>query len=94
MPVPPTRILSWLQMCQQADPNFRQLSLRPWVYEFSNGRLFVQTLPVYGQPGFTDDVGTLIRDDFGNIIQGDTQTGTSTSTGFIFGTSGFGTDPF
>ena len=45
---PPTRILSWAQLCLEADPTFRQLSLRPWVYQFSNGRRFVQGIPVYG----------------------------------------------
>jgi hypothetical protein len=38
----PTRILSWAQMVSEADPNFRNKSLHPWVYEFSNGRLFVE----------------------------------------------------
>lgn len=47
-PVQP-RILSWAQMVQEADPDWRQLSLRPWVYEFSNGRRFVESLPVYTQ---------------------------------------------
>lgn len=34
-------------MVREADPNYTRLSLQPWVYEFSNGRLFVDTLPVY-----------------------------------------------
>jgi hypothetical protein len=44
---PPTRIISWAQQVKEADPNYVRLSLQPWVYEFSNGRLFVDTLPTY-----------------------------------------------
>ena len=43
-----TSILSWSQMVREADPNYTRLSLQPWVYEYSNGRLFVDTLPLYG----------------------------------------------
>jgi len=46
-PTPPTRIISWRQLCIESDPNWTRLSLQPWVYEFSNGRLFVDTLPTY-----------------------------------------------
>jgi len=100
---PPTRTLSWLQMCLQADPDFRPLSLRPWIYEFSNGRLFIQPLPVYGTPYITDDYGNVITDDYGTPIQADsgqiqtgtgTATGTATQTGFPFGQGAFGTTPF
>ena len=80
-------------MVLEADPNFRQLSLRPWVYEFSSGRLFVESLPVYGSLGITDDFGTPIRDDFGTAIQSDS-TATTTSTGFPFGTGAFGETGF
>lgn len=45
--LPPTRILSWLQQVIEADPNFRRDSLRPVVYEFSNGRKFVDDPNVY-----------------------------------------------
>lgn len=44
---PPTRQLSWTQLVRDSDPNFTRLSLQPWCYEFSNGRLFVDTLPTY-----------------------------------------------
>lgn len=91
---PPTRILSWEQMCFEADPDFRRLSLRPWVYEFSNGRRFVEAQPVYGTTGITDDFGTVITDDFGTPIQSDTATSTSTSGGFPFGTGAFGVTGF
>lgn len=43
----PSRVISWLQQVQEADPNYRQESLRPWVYEFSNGRRFVDDPEVY-----------------------------------------------
>lgn len=91
---PPTRILSWLQMCLEADPSFRRLSLRPWTYEFSNGRLFVESLPVYGSTGITDDFGNAITDDFGTQIQSDTATSPSSETGFPFGQGAFGATPF
>lgn len=94
---PPTRILSWEQMCVEADPGFRQKSLRPWVYEFLNGRLFVDPLPLYDfGGGITDDFGTPIRDDFGTQIQSDVATGTNTgtATGFAFGVGSFGDTPF
>lgn len=64
-PAPPTRILSWRQMVQEADPNFVRLSLQPWVYEFSNGRLFVDTLPTYPNnpdSGLTNTGGALMWD--------------------------------
>lgn len=90
---PPTRILSWLQMCLEADPSFHQLSLRPWVYEFSNGRLFIEALPVYGSYGIVDDFGTAITDDSGTQIQSDQGTASSTE-GFPFGTGAFGVTGF
>ena len=46
-PTPPTRTLSWLQLVQEADPAFQTLLQRPVIYEFSNGRKFVQPLPYY-----------------------------------------------
>ena len=51
---PPTRILSWQQWVLESDPNWRRLSLQPWVYEFSNGRLFVDPLPLYDFPAAAD----------------------------------------
>lgn len=69
---PPTRILSWSQMVKEADPNYVRLSLQPWVYEFSNGRLFVDSLPVYTPYAIvnvvTNETGTPITDDSGNPI--------------------------
>ena len=42
-----TRILSWQQIVQENDPNWLRGFTRPWVYEFSNGRLFYQEYPLY-----------------------------------------------
>jgi hypothetical protein len=47
MAAPTTRILNWAQMVREADPDFQRLSLRPWVYEFSNDRRFIEHLPIY-----------------------------------------------
>lgn len=93
---PSTRILSWLQLCLESDPSFRRLSQRPWIFEFSNGRLFVESLPVYGSTGLTDDFGTPIVDDFGTQIQSDAggSTPSQPGTGFPFGEGSFGTTPF
>lgn len=62
-------------MCLEADPNFRQLGLRPWVYEFSNGRRFTQPIPVYGTGVFITDI-TLV----GNSFIGGSGTGTIVGT--------------
>lgn len=92
---PPTRILSWLQMCMESDPDYRRLSLRPWIYEFSNGRLFIESLPVYGQTGIIDDSGNAITDDFGTQIQSDGGSGQpSEGSGFPFGEGAFGQTGF
>lgn len=92
---PPTRILSWLQLCLESDPSFRRLSQRPWIYEFSNGRLFVESLPLYGSTGITDDFGNAITDDFGTQIQSDTGGATPSQTGgFPFGEGAFGQTGF
>lgn len=70
---PATRILSWNQLVREADPNYTRLSLQPWCYEFSSGRLFVDTLPTYTPYDIveflTDDQGGTVVDDQGNAIQ-------------------------
>jgi hypothetical protein len=70
---PPTRILSWNQMVRVSDPGFTRLSLQPWVYEFSNGRLFVDPLPLYGNPpaddGWIDSDGNPMYDNAGNRMR-------------------------
>jgi hypothetical protein len=45
---PPTRIISWRQMVLEADPGWTRASVQPVVYEFSNGRVFLDYLPLYG----------------------------------------------
>lgn len=45
--LPPTRIISWQQLVQDADPDWQRLKMRPWVYEFSNGRRFLWDPNVY-----------------------------------------------
>jgi hypothetical protein len=46
-PPPPTRIISFQQQVLEADPDWNRRRLRPWVYDFSNGRLFVWNPDVY-----------------------------------------------
>jgi hypothetical protein len=46
-PGPPTRILNWAQMCLEADPYFVIDQTRPWLYEFSNKRRFLQIFTPY-----------------------------------------------
>ncbi len=92
---PPSRTVSWLQLVLEADPEFRQLSNRPMAYIFSEGRVFYDPMPLYGTPYMTDEFGNIMTDEFGNKMRADvpgTQTGTA--TGFVFGTSIFGKDPF
>jgi hypothetical protein len=67
---PPTRILSWLQYVREADPGYTRLSLQPWTLEFSNGRLFVDPLPLYGDTiDWFDSSGGQMLDDAGNTMQ-------------------------
>lgn len=51
MAAPPTRILSWMQLCLEADPNYQRGLTQPWLYEMSNGRLFYQPNPLYAGYG-------------------------------------------
>jgi hypothetical protein len=55
-------------MVREADPNFTRTSLRPMIYEFSNGRVFIEPSPVYTPYDITDDLGAVITDDLGNVI--------------------------
>lgn len=34
------KTISWLDLVRKADPEWEKERLRPWVYEFSNGRRF------------------------------------------------------
>jgi hypothetical protein len=67
--LPPTRLLSWRQLVIEADPQWLRESLQPWVFEFSNGRLFVDTLPTYTPfaDGLINDGGVLILDAIAGI---------------------------
>jgi len=44
-PPPPTRIISFQQLCEQADQFWLRGLVTPWWYEFSNRRRFLQTNP-------------------------------------------------
>lgn len=44
---PPTRILNWRQMVLEADPYYQQDLTRPWWFEFSNRRRFLQVFDPY-----------------------------------------------
>lgn len=57
------RVLSWQQLVLEADPNWQRDNLQPWIYEFSNRRLFYATIPMYGPPsdgGLINDSGFLV----------------------------------
>jgi hypothetical protein len=70
---PPTRLISWAQSVRASDPSFTRLSLQPWVYEFSSGRLFIDPLPLYGNyptdDGWIDSDGNPMFDDEGNRMR-------------------------
>lgn len=53
---PPTRILNWRQMCTEADPYYQQDVTRPWWFEFSNRRRFLQVANFYANPAYTEFV--------------------------------------
>lgn len=40
-------VSSWRQRVLDADPDWYEDSLRPWIYEFSNGRRFHQPSDPY-----------------------------------------------
>lgn len=54
-------------MVREADPSFARQSLQPVAYDFSNGRLFVDSLPLYDygfiSEGLYDNGGILGLDD-------------------------------
>jgi len=49
--IPSSRTLSWQQLVESSDPNWIKGLTRPWVYQFSNGRLF------YADPNIYTDTG-------------------------------------
>ncbi len=59
----PTRIISWQQIVLENDPDWVRLSLNPVVWEFSNGRRFIDPAQPYGVPGpsgLINDGGVLV----------------------------------
>ncbi len=64
---PPTRIISFQQLCNEYDPNYWQAAFRPWIYQFSNGRLFYRPSNPYADPAggseFILDTSSLGGDD-------------------------------
>ena len=72
LPKPPNpSIFSWLDRCEEVDANYWRGATNPWIYEFSNGRRFVQpTNPYYPYPPVLLAEGTrefLLSED-GNIL--------------------------
>ena len=62
----PTRIISWQQLVLENDPDWVRQSLNPVVWEFSNGRRFVDPAQVYGTPApsnLINDGGVLVLND-------------------------------
>ena len=54
-----TRLISYQQVVTEADPAFYRDRLRPWIYQFSNGRLFYQIPDPYAGPW---DLGDAVLD--------------------------------
>ena len=59
---------SWRQIVLQADPDFLRDSLRPVVYEFSNGRQFRQRLYPYYRFLLTED-GQIMQTEDGKLME-------------------------
>jgi hypothetical protein len=45
--LPPTRVISWLQRCEEVDPNYTYARSHYYIYEMSNRRRFLNPLPLY-----------------------------------------------
>lgn len=58
-------VRSWSQLVRNADPDFDRESRRPWVYEFSNGRRFLDKPNPYRPYYLLTDAGELIHGDDG-----------------------------
>jgi hypothetical protein len=48
--LPPTRIISWQQVTQDADQDWNRQKQRPWIYQFSTGRRFLWRPDIYTAP--------------------------------------------
>ena len=55
MPLRPARIISFEQLCVEADPDWVIESYQPEQYEFSNGRVFDHNIPFYAPNPETSD---------------------------------------
>lgn len=63
---PPTRLISWEQLVLENDPTFQRDRLQPWIYQFSNNRLFYSPVAPYAplpDAGLANDGGLLILTD-------------------------------
>lgn len=83
----PTRILSWQQLVLENDPDWIRGSLNPIVWEFSNGRRFMDPTQLYS---FTSGSGLLL--DGGFLVLDGTESITTIDTGVsgaIFSNGGF-----
>lgn len=63
-----SRIISWQQLVLENDPDWIRNSLYPRVWEFSNGRVFTDTVPLYSfttTGGLINDGGFLVPDGTG-----------------------------
>jgi hypothetical protein len=65
-----TRIISWQQLVDDADPDWMRNKLNPVIYTFSNGRLFTAQNPLYG--AFNHAIAGLQNDGGVLILTGDT----------------------
>jgi hypothetical protein len=77
------RILSWQQLVLEADPNWQRDNLQPWIYEFSNRRLFYATIPMYGVPadtGLFNDNGVVGLEPSAAILFPDSPVGLAPGT--------------
>lgn len=64
-----TRILSFEQLCLEADPDMVRKSRTPWIYEFSNGRLFNRSPNPYPVIVESASFGTLPTFEVGETSQ-------------------------
>ena len=87
------RILSWQQLVLEADPDWQRSNLQPWIYSFSNTRLFYRQIPAYGTPpdsGLINNGGFLVVSGTEPYDVPDPQTPNAiyTNAGFLSATSG------
>lgn len=85
---PPTRLISWEQLVLENDPTFQRDRLQPWIYQFSNNRLFYSPVAPYAplpDSGLANDGGFLFAD--GSIS--DLPTTDPLRAGSVFSNGGF-----